>query len=72
MWLILKDLIMGKKVSTPIPIGAVKPPPPPPPPIKYEKPLFEEHERKFFTEEIWDKFNGGKGCQQCSGCHGCR
>ena len=46
--------------------------PTPPPPMKYEKPLLEEHERKFFTEEIWDKFNGGKGCQQCSGCHGCR
>lgn len=40
--------------------------------VKYEKPLFEEHEGKFFTEEIWDKLSGGKGCQQCSGCHGCR
>jgi len=41
--------------------------------VKYEKPLFEEHQKKFFAEEIWDKFNDViKSCMQCSGCHGCR
>ena len=38
----------------------------------YEKPLFEERKEMKFTEEIWEKFNGGRNCIQCSGCHGCR
>ena len=38
----------------------------------YEKPLFEEREELAFPKEIWEKFNGGKWCIQCSGCHGCR
>jgi len=38
----------------------------------YEKPLFEESNGMAFTKEIWDKFNGGRFCIQCSGCHGCR
>lgn len=41
--------------------------------VKYEKPLFEEHTKKFFPQEIWDKFSDPiKSCMQCSGCHGCR
>ncbi len=41
--------------------------------IEYEKPLFEEHQKKFFAEEIWEKFTPEiKSCMQCSGCHGCR
>lgn len=39
---------------------------------KYEKPLFEERKEMKFPKEIWEKFNGGGGCIQCSGCHGCR
>lgn len=39
---------------------------------KYEKPLFEEREEMKFPKEIWEAFNGGKRCIQCSGCHGCR
>jgi len=38
----------------------------------YEKPLFEERKELAFPKEIWEKFNGGKWCIQCSGCHGCR
>ena len=38
----------------------------------YEKPLFEERKELAFPKEIWEKFNGGKWCIQCSGCNGCR
>ena len=38
----------------------------------YEKPLFRERKELAFPKEIWEKFNGGKWCIQCSGCHGCR
>ena len=42
--------------------------------VRYEKPLFEEHQRTFFTEEIWEQFTPVeiRACMQCSGCHGCR
>lgn len=39
---------------------------------KYEKPLFEESKELAFPREVWEKFNGGKGCMQCAGCHACR
>jgi len=38
----------------------------------YEKPVFEERKELAFPKEIWEQFNGGKWCIQCSGCHGCR
>lgn len=38
----------------------------------YEKPLFVEKQELTFPKEIWDQFNGGRFCIQCSGCHGCR
>jgi hypothetical protein len=38
----------------------------------YEKPLFVERQELAFPKEIWEKFNGGRFCIQCSGCHGCR
>lgn len=38
----------------------------------YEKPLFEERKELTFPKEIWEKFNSGRFCLQCSGCHGCR
>jgi len=38
----------------------------------YEKPLFEERKELTFPREIWERFNGGRFCMQCSGCHGCR
>ena len=38
----------------------------------YEKPLFVEKQALSFPKEIWDQFNGGRFCIQCSGCHGCR
>ncbi len=38
----------------------------------YEKPLFEEKKELTFPKEIWERFNGGRFCMQCSGCHGCR
>jgi len=39
---------------------------------KYEKPLFELQDEMTFPKDIWEKFNGGRFCIQCSGCHGCR
>ncbi len=39
---------------------------------RYEKPLFIEKQELTFPKEIWEKFNGGRFCIQCSGCHGCR
>ncbi len=39
---------------------------------KYEKPKVVERQNLAFPKEIWDKFNSGKYCLQCSGCHGCR
>ncbi len=38
----------------------------------YEKPLFIERQELTFPKEIWEKFNGGRFCMQCSSCHGCR
>jgi len=38
----------------------------------YEKPLFEEKKELTFPKEIWERFNSGRFCLQCSGCHGCR
>lgn len=38
----------------------------------YEKPMFEKADGMTFTMQIYDVFNGGKFCMQCSGCHGCR
>ncbi|MBA7465185.1 hypothetical protein ES707_00347 [subsurface metagenome] len=40
-------------------------------PREYQKPLFEKSKGMVFTAEIWEKFNGGRFCLQCSGCHGC-
>ena len=40
--------------------------------IKYEKPLFEDQSGMDFPMQIVEKFNGGRFCLQCSGCHGCR
>ena len=39
---------------------------------KYDKPLFEKQEKLTFTKEIMEKFNNGRYCIQCTGCHGCR
>jgi len=38
----------------------------------YQKPLFKERKELAFPKEIWEKFNGGRFCIQCAGCHGCR
>ncbi len=40
--------------------------------VVYNKPVFNERQELAFPKEIWDKFNGGRFCIQCSGCHGCR
>lgn len=40
--------------------------------VRYQKPLFEKQEQMTFPTEIMEKFNGGRFCLQCSGCHGCR
>jgi len=40
--------------------------------LRYQKPLFEKQEQMIFPKEIMEKFNGGRFCLQCSGCHGCR
>lgn len=37
----------------------------------YEKPLFVKKEGLVFPKEIVEKFNGGRFCVQCTGCHGC-
>lgn len=39
---------------------------------RYQKPIFEKQEQMMFPIEIMEKFNGGRFCLQCSGCHGCR
>jgi len=38
----------------------------------YEKPVFVKEKELTFPKEIIEKFNGGRFCVQCSGCHGCR
>jgi len=38
----------------------------------YKKPLFVKENGLVFPKEIIEKFNGGRFCVQCSGCHGCR
>lgn len=38
----------------------------------YKKPLFEKQKGLTFPREIIEKFNGGRFCVQCSGCHGCK
>lgn len=40
--------------------------------VVYQKPLFVKQEQMIFPAEIMEKFNGGRFCLQCSGCHGCR
>lgn len=40
--------------------------------VTYQKPLFEKRAQMTFPIEIMEKFNGGRFCLQCSGCHGCR
>ena len=40
--------------------------------VAYEKPLFEEQPGMVFSQQILEKFNGGRFCVQCSSCHGCR
>jgi len=39
---------------------------------KYQKPVFVKEKELLFPKEIMEKFNGGRFCVQCSGCHGCR
>ena len=38
----------------------------------YKKPVFVKEKELTFPKEIIEKFNGGRFCVQCSGCHGCR
>ena len=38
----------------------------------YEKPTIARCARMDFPMEIMEKYNGGRYCVQCSGCHGCR
>ena len=38
----------------------------------YKKPVFVKEKELTFPGEIIEKFNGGRFCVQCSGCHGCR
>lgn len=38
----------------------------------YEKPICVKNEKMTFPMDIIEKFNGGRFCVQCSGCHGCR
>jgi hypothetical protein len=40
--------------------------------VHYQKPLFKKEEQMTFPTEIMEKFNHGRFCLQCSGCHGCR
>lgn len=40
--------------------------------VRYQKPLFQKQAQMTFPTEIMEKFNGGRFCLQCSGCHGCR
>ncbi len=40
--------------------------------ITYEKPLLKKQSGMNFPMQIVEKFNGGRFCLQCSGCHGCR
>jgi len=41
-------------------------------PRAYKKPLFVKEKELTFPKEIIEKFNGGRFCVQCSGCHGCK
>lgn len=38
----------------------------------YKKPVFVKEKELTFPKEIIEKFNGGRFCVQCSGCHGCK
>jgi len=38
----------------------------------YKKPVFIKNKKMTFPMDIIAKFNGGRFCVQCSGCHGCR
>lgn len=38
----------------------------------YKRPVFVKEKELTFPKEIIEKFNGGRFCVQCSGCHGCR
>jgi len=40
--------------------------------IVYQKPYVGERSEMTFPREIIEKFNNGRYCIQCSGCHGCR
>lgn len=40
--------------------------------VSYQKPLFEKQDKMAFPIAIMEKFNQGRLCLQCSGCHGCR
>ena len=41
-------------------------------PRRYVKPVIIKQTKMTFPMDIMAKFNGGKFCVQCSGCHGCR
>jgi hypothetical protein len=38
----------------------------------YQKPVFVKEKGLTFPKEIIEKFNGGRFCVQCAGCHGCK
>ena len=38
----------------------------------YVKPVFVKCDEMTFPMDIMEKYNGGRYCVQCSGCHGCR
>ncbi len=38
----------------------------------YKKPVFVKEKELTFPKEIIEKFNGGRFCVQCAGCHGCK
>ena len=38
----------------------------------YEKPIIIKQKKMTFPMDLIAKFNGGRFCVQCSGCHGCR
>lgn len=40
--------------------------------MNYEKPIFEKESFSSLQKEIWKELCNGRGCMQCSGCHGCR
>jgi len=41
-------------------------------PRRYVKPVIIRQTKMTFPMDIIAKFNGGRFCVQCSGCHGCR